>query len=154
MSRPLKTSLAFIAVLPLASFMIAVAADSTPAPADAEPEPIRIVRAYLDAFNQHNIPAMAERVSPDFVWFNVTSDRATVEVKGRDALRKTLSNYFESTPTVKSEIDGVANAGAYVSFRETATWTSLLGQRSQASLAVYEVKEGLITRAWYYPAAK
>jgi limonene-1,2-epoxide hydrolase len=130
------------------------AADPTSAATGAEPEPVRIVRAYIDAFNQHNISAMAERVAPDFVWFNVTSDRATVEVKGRDMLRKTLSNYFEGTPTVRSEIDGVANAGDYVSFRERATWSSLLGQRSQSSLAIYEVKGGLITRAWYYPAAK
>jgi limonene-1,2-epoxide hydrolase len=130
------------------------AADPTPTPDPAEPEPIRVVRAYIDAFNQHNIAAMAERIAPDFVWFNVTSDRATVQVKGRDMLRKTLANYFESTPNVRSEIDGVANAGDYVSFRERANWTSLLGPRSQSSLAIYEVKGGLITRAWYYPAAK
>ena len=130
------------------------AAEPTPAASEAEPEPVRVVRTYIDAFNKHDIPAMAERVAPDFVWFNVTSDRATVEVKGRDSLRKTLSNYFEGTPTVRSEIDGVASAGDYVSFREKATWTSLLGQRSQSSLAIYEVKGGLITRAWYFPAAK
>ena len=140
------------ALLLLAGVQIVFAAEATPEP--AEPEPIRIVRAYIDAFNQHNIPALAERVAPDFVWFNVTSDRATVEVKGRDALRKNLANYFEKTPTVRSEIDGLVSAGGYVSFRERATWNSLLGERSQASLAIYEVKEGLITRAWYYPAAK
>ena len=142
------------ALLLLVATITGLAADASPAPAESEPEPVRVVRAYIDAFNQHNIPAMAERVAADFVWFNVTSDRATVEVKGRDMLRKSLSNYFKSTPTVRSEIDGIASAGAYVSFRERATWTSLLGQRSQSSLAVYEVKEGLITRAWYYPAAK
>ena len=140
----------FVAACPL----IAFGTDPTPTPAETEPEPVRVVRAYIDAFNQHNIPALAERVSPDFVWFNVTSDRATVEVKGRDSLRKTLATYFQNTPTVRSEIEGITSAGGYVSFRERATWNNLLGQRTQASLAVYEVKEGLITRAWYYPAAK
>ena len=144
-----------IAVLLLMVASAGFAAEPTPAAADqVESEPIRIVRAYIEAFNRHDIPAMAERVGADFVWFNVTSDRATVEVKGRDSLRKTLSNYFEGTPTVRSEIDGIAHAGDYVSFRETARWSSLLGQRSQSSLAIYEVKGGLITRAWYYPAAK
>jgi hypothetical protein len=145
-----------IALLLLATAVTSLGADPTPAPAEAEPEPepVRIVRAYIDAFSRHDIPAMAERVGEDFVWFNVTSDRATVEVKGRDSLRKTLANYFRGTPTVRSEIEGIVSAGDYVSFRERATWTSLLGQRTQTSLAVYEVKSGLITRAWYYPAVK
>ena len=150
----LKFSLLLAPLLSLAGSFVAHAADPTPATAEAEAEPIRVVRAYIEAFNAHNIPALAERVSPDFVWFNVTSDRATVEVKGRDSLRKNLGNYFDHTPTVRSEIDGIASAGAYVSFRERATWNTLLGQKSQTSLAIYEVKEGLITRAWYYPSAK
>ena len=143
-----------IALLLFVGSITSFAADPTPSPSEAEPEPVRVVRAYINAFNQHDIPAMAERVGEDFVWFNVTSDRATVEVKGRDSLRKTLANYFRGTPTVRSEIEGIISAGDYVSFRERAMWNSLLGQRSQTSLAVYEVKSGVITRAWYYPAAK
>lgn len=142
----------FAAVLLALSATVVLAQEATPTP--AEPEPVRIVRAYVEAFNQHNLVALAERVAPDFVWFNVTSDRATVEVKGREALQKNFANYFQNTPTVRSEIDGLVSSGAYVSFRERATWNSLLGQRSQTALAVYEVKNGLITRAWYYPSAK
>ena len=154
MTRLVSATARLLALLLLHAGTTSFAADPSATPAEAEPEPVRAVRAYIEAFNQHDISAMAERVGEDFVWFNVTSDRATVEVKGRDMLRKTLANYFRGTPTVRSEIDGVVSAGDYVSFRERATWTSLLGQRSQSSLAVYEVKSGVITRAWYYPAAK
>jgi hypothetical protein len=154
MTRHVSATAAPLALLLLVAAITSFAADPAPPPSDAEPEPVRVVRAYIEAFNRHDIPAMAERVGEDFVWFNVTSDRATVEVKGRDSLRKTLANYFRGTPTVRSEIEGIVSAGNYVSFRERANWTSLLGQRSQSSLAVYEVKSGLITRAWYYPAAK
>jgi hypothetical protein len=148
----LKKTAALAASLLVAGVITARSAEPSTL-AGGEAEPIRVVRAYMEAFNQHNIPALAERVSADFVWFNVTSDRATVEVKGRDSLRKNLGNYFEHTPTVRSEIDGVTSAGSYVSFRERATWNTLLGEKSQTALAIYEVKEGLITRAWYYPAA-
>lgn len=154
----MKLPSVFLSLLLLGSISISQAADPTAtpdaSPTAAEAEPVSVVRAYIEAFNQHNIPALAERVAPDFVWFNVTSDRASVEVKGRDSLRKNLSSYFENTPNVRSEIEGIIAAGAYVSFRERATWNSLLGQRSQTALAVYEVKGGLITRAWYYPSAK
>lgn len=142
-----------LAVLLFAARPVLQAADPSPSPL-AEQDPAGIVRAYMEAFNQHNVPALAERVSPDFVWFNVNSDRATVEVKGRDSLRKNLASYFEKTSSVRSEIEDLVIAGDYVSFRERAVWNTLFGERSQSSLAVYEVKNGLITRAWYFPAAK
>ncbi|CAN5221748.1 hypothetical protein BH20VER2_BH20VER2_09890 [soil metagenome] len=117
------------------------------------PAPAEVVRAHIDAFNRHDIDALVERVSPDFIWFNVTSDATMMEVKGRDALRASLTSYFKSTPTVRSEITDVTQVGAFVSFRERANWTSAKGERAPSSLAVYEVRDGKIARAWYYPAA-
>ena len=44
-------------------------------------------------------------------------------------------------------------SGRYVTVRERASWTSKSGEkRSQASLAVYEIRDGLVARVWYYPA--
>jgi hypothetical protein len=151
MHRLFNTAVAMAAALLLTT---AATFSAEPATEPAEPETVQLVRAYMDAFNRHDIPAMAERVAEDFVWFNVTSDSASVEVKGRDKLRRTLGSYFEHTPTVRSEIQGITSAGNYVSFRERAVWNTLLGEKSQTALAVYEVKNRLITRAWYYPAAK
>ena len=120
-----------------------------------EPPPAtEVARLLIEAFNRHDPAALAERVSPDFIWYNVSSDETTIEVKGRDALRESLTKYFASTPSVRSEIDGVTQVGPFVCFRERVFWTSSKGERSQQSLAVYEVHDGLITRAWYYPAVK
>ena len=55
------------------------AADPTPKP--AEPDPIAVVRAHIEAFNRHDAAALAERVSPDFVYYNVASDATTVRRK-------------------------------------------------------------------------
>jgi hypothetical protein len=147
---PLVACFAFVA----ASFAGRAAESQSPPAPPAESPEIQVVRAYIDAFNRHDIPAMAERVAEDFVWFNVTSDSASVEVKGRDKLRRNLGSYFEHTPTVRSEIEGIISAGNYVSFREKAMWSTFFGEKSQTAVAVYEVKNGLITRAWYYPAVK
>lgn len=126
------------------------AADPSPTPTvDA----IAVVRAHIEAFNRHDVAALVDRVSADFVWYNVASDATTIEVKGRDALRESLTSYFKSVPTVRSEIDGVTQSGPFVSFRERANWTSAKGERSQTSLAVYEVRGEKIVRAWYYPAS-
>ena len=44
-------------------------------------------------------------------------------------------------------------SGRFVTVRERASWTSESGEeRSQASVAVYEIRDGLVARVWYYPA--
>ena len=35
--------------------------------------------------------------------------------------------------------------------REVAYWLTVDGELAQASLAIYEVRDGLIHRVWYYP---
>ena len=138
-------------------FCALVALPVVSATASAEkdaPSAIDVVQAHIEAFNRHDVDALVMRVSPDFVWYNVTSNETTIEVEGRDALRESLTKYFKSTTSVRSEIDGMTQVGPFVSFRERAFWTNAKGEQSQQSLAIYEVREGLIARAWYYPATK
>ena len=68
---------------------------------------MQVVRAPFEAFNRHDVDALVARVAPDFIWFNVTSNETKVEVQGRDALRASLTSYFKSTPTVRSEMENV-----------------------------------------------
>jgi len=70
-------------------------------------DPVQVVRAHFEAFNRHDVDALVARVAPDFIWFNVTSNETKVEVQGRDALRASLTSYFKSTPTVRSEMENV-----------------------------------------------
>ncbi|HET7535716.1 MAG TPA: nuclear transport factor 2 family protein [Candidatus Didemnitutus sp.] len=113
-----------------------------------------VVEKQLAAFNRHDPDALADGVSEDFVWYSVTSDSTAIESKSREKLREGMKAYFKSFPDVSSKIEGVVAAGAFVSFRETASWTSKNGPRSQSSIGIYEVHDGLITRIWYYPAAR
>ncbi len=121
-------------------------------PAAPPPDPIAVVRAQIEAFNRNEADALAARVAEDFVYYNVTSDATTVETKGRAALRDGMTAYFKSLPSVKSEVEGLLQTGPFVSFRERVSWTSPSGEKSQSALAIYEVHDGIITRAWYYPA--
>lgn len=76
----------------------------------------------------------------------------SVEVRGREMLRDYMATYFEAQPTVRSEVEESVVTGDFVAVRERASWTDRDGEgRSQASLAVYHVRDGLIQRVWYYP---
>lgn len=116
--------------------------------------PIEVVQRQFAAFNRHDAEGLTAGIAEDFVWYAVTSDATTVESQGREKFREGMIGYFKSVRDVSSTLEGIAVAGAFVSFRETVTWTAKAGKRSQSGLAVYEVHDGLITRVWYYPASR
>ena len=111
-----------------------------------------VVRALEEAFNNHDADAMAALVDEDIAWFSIAGDSVLVEVRGREALRSGMEGYFASVPSVRSEVEEVVTTGAFVAFRERVFWEGADGERTRAALGVYEVRDGLIVRAWYYPA--
>lgn len=116
---------------------------------------IALVRASVAAFNAHDVEALTAHYADDLKWFSVDGDRQAIEADSRAAIRQWLAGYFKSFPDVRSEISEMSQTGAHVSFRERASWTAKDGtRRAQSSLAVYEVREGKIKRAWYFPAVR
>ena len=97
---------------------------------------------------------MAALVTEDFEYFSVNGETVSVDAKGRDALRQSMEGYFKSFPDARSVIEHATVTGPYVAFRERVTWTGKSGPKSQASLGVYEVHEGLIRRVWYFPSVE
>ena len=81
--------------------------------------------------------------------------RQSVEGDGRMAIEKWLAGYFKSLPDVRAEIFDVTQTGPHVSFRERASWTAKDGtRRAQSALGIYEVIDGKVRHAWYFPAAR
>lgn len=140
-----------------AAFMAGWAGTSCSGPPAAESDaevvgPLAVVQGHVDAFNRHDAEDLLSWVSPAVEWVNVQGSIMSVEVRGREMLRDYMATYFEAQPTVRSEIEEAVVTGDYVAVRERASWTGPDGEeRSQASLAVYNVRDGLIQRVWYYP---
>ena len=112
---------------------------------------IAVAQRFIEVWNRRDIDAIVESMTSDFVWYNVTSDSTAPEVTGRDALRDFVTRYFARVPDARSEGADFISSGAFVSFRETARWTDAAGKHEQETIAVYEVSDGKIKRAWYYP---
>ena len=124
------------------------------APAAADTTPERVVRAFTDAFNRHDVPGMLALADSAIVWLSVSGDSVLVETRGREALARGMAAYFRSIPTARSTLEAVAALGPWVSARERAEWTAASGPRSQASISVYEVRGGRVRRVWYYPVVR
>lgn len=126
---------------------------STQAPASS-PE-IEVVRRQLEAFNRHSPDDVVACYAEKIKWLSIDGDNVSTEGDGRESIRTWLTGYFKSLPSVKSELLEINQTGPHVVFRERASWTAKDGTpRSQTAIGVFEVREGLVQRAWYYPAVK
>ncbi len=130
----------------LSALLIALCSTATATAQMAEAgSALSVAKALLGAFNQHDPAAMASLVAPDFeLYYFDEAGQAGLAVRGPDALIEEMTSYFAGRPNVESKITGAIAGPVYVSFRE-----QIVG--GQSSLAVYEVRDGLIRRVWYYP---
>lgn len=119
------------------------------------PEPataLSTARKLLDAFNRHDPDAMALLVSGDFeLYYFDKKGVPGLAVSGPEQLVAEMTSYFADRPSVRSRIVGEVDGPSFVSFREQIV-NSLGEEPGPSSLAVYEVRDSLIRRVWYYPA--
>ena len=117
-------------------------------------EALRVVQEHSRSFNRRDLGGMMAGVSPEVEWYSVDGENIALELRGRDALRDAMADYFKATPSFRSEIESAVVSGAYVSVCERASWQSASGPRTQTAIAVFEVRDDLIRRVWYYPAER
>jgi len=107
---------------------------------------LQIAEALVAAFNQHDPAAMAAMVTSDFELYYVNDEGvAELALRGPEQLAAEMTSYFETRPRVESRIAGAIDGPTFVSVRE-----QIVG--GQSSLSVYEVRDRLVRRVWYFPA--
>ncbi len=120
---------------------------------DQEPTVRRPVEALIDAFNQHDVDAIARCLSEDCtVRYVDNQGQAAVGTRTSAELRTELQGYFQAFPNVTSKPTQWTTIGRFVTFEERVSWTADDTEHSQRCLAVFEVVDGKIKRVWYYPA--
>jgi hypothetical protein len=113
-----------------------------------------LVLRFVDAFNAHDVEAMAAIADDGIQWVTIDGARVSVETDGKTALRTILQRYFAQCPTCRSTLEWTRVSGSRVAARERASWTTAAGPRTQTSLSVYELKDGKILRVLYFPVEK
>ncbi len=114
-----------------------------------------VLRAYLDAFNRHDADAVAAFCAEDFKWYSIDGDKSSTDAENRVQLRDWLTGYFKSLPTVRSEFLSIEQTGPHLSVRERVSWDNKAGVPvSQQAHGIYEIRDNLIRRVWYFPSVK
>lgn len=110
------------------------------------------LHAYYEAFNRHEADATAAFLAEDVKWYSVSGDAQSLEGDGRAAIRDWLAGYFKLLPDVKSDVLELRQTGPHLFVHERVAWTAIDGSAKRAAaLAIYEVRDDLVRRAWYFP---
>ena len=112
----------------------------------------KVVQAFLEAFNSHDVQAMATLVTDDIKWYSITQGSVSTEVEGKTAFVNAMSTYFTSCPTCQSQIYGLNASAERVSVVEVANWMVGDEYKSQQSIAVYRFIGSQIESVYYFPA--
>lgn len=148
-----KRLLLLPAVFTMAGFLAITGCSSETGEVPELPDEVLTVQAFMEAFNERSVSGMLRHVDDNLRWYRIRNDLMVLETYGRDDFRTSMRTYFDSLEEVHSEIESITWNGPFVSLRERVTWASRTGQQSQSALAVYEIKNGKIVRAWYYNAS-
>jgi ketosteroid isomerase-like protein len=152
---PLLALLALSALLPLGAAAPVVpprdAEAARAAEAEAEAEAKETVRAFVRASNERDLEGLLGLAHGDVEWLSVAGTEIAVETRGRLDLAAALEAYYASCPTCSSSLEWIMPAGSRIATLERAGWEADGERRSQVSLAVYELEDGLIRRVYHHP---
>ncbi len=106
--------------------------------------PLAVVQQQLDTYNAQDIDGFASVFAEDAEIFRNIGDTEP-SMKGRDAIHAGYGRIFRENPQNKSTLLGRMVQGNFVFDHEWIT-----GRDTAFKIvAIYEVRDGLITRAWF-----
>ncbi|MCK8046612.1 nuclear transport factor 2 family protein [Shewanella sp. 1CM18E] len=117
-----------------------------------EPEPVKVVRQFIQAFNNHSVEQLLKHTTPNIHWSNVSTMKMDIQTSSQNELGAAMTDYFASLNNAKATLRRVTVTGNYVSTVEEVQWSHEGEQSSQCSLGVYQLNGDKINAVWYYPA--
>lgn len=86
---------------------------------DCNEEAVAVVHALFDAFNRHDLDALANAYAPDAM---LESSDFDAPRHGRDGARRTYAELFAASPTVRDEVKSIVVDGDSVAVEFESSW--------------------------------
>ncbi len=139
----------------IAMLTIFTATGCATAPKSAQSGEYSVITAYVQAYNDRDIPAMSALMHPKIQWLSIEGSKTVIVADGKADLVKQMSEYVSSPSATTSELASPVFNGQFIAVKETARWKRANGSVGQQSaLSVYEIDKGLVCRVWYYPSER
>jgi uncharacterized protein (TIGR02246 family) len=105
-----------------------------------------LIERYNDAWNRHDLDAIASLHHPDVVFHNHTADE---RAEGADAVRAHIARIFENNPDLSFETRSLRVACEFA----VCEWTARARGVEWDGVDVFPLRDGLIARKDVYSAS-
>ena len=112
---------------------------------------IRIVLAFNEAFNRHDVPEMMKLMSDNCVFENTDPAPDGTRYSGKEAITQFWQNFFHESPHAHIDIEEIFSLGLRCIMRWKYSWEDAEGRKGHVrGVDIFRVEEGLITEKFSY----
>ena len=113
--------------------------------------PVRVVLAFNDAFNRHEVDEMMALMSKDCVFENTFPPPDGARYEGRAAVAQFWRDFFAASPAARFETEEIFGLGNRCVVRWRYDWTDASGQPGHVrGVDLFKVEGGLISEKLSY----
>jgi predicted SnoaL-like aldol condensation-catalyzing enzyme len=112
---------------------------------------VRIVLAFNDAFNKHDVEGMMEWMGTDCVFENTDPVPDGTVYSGKEAVTQFWKDFFHESPSAHIEIEDIFGMGFRCVMRWKYSWVDSAGNKGHVrGVDIFKIKEGLISEKLSY----
>jgi predicted SnoaL-like aldol condensation-catalyzing enzyme len=112
---------------------------------------MRVVLAFNEAFNQHDVAGMMQLMSEDCVFENTAPAPDGAVYKGKGAVTQFWQEFFRESPQAHIEIEEIFGMGMRCILRWRYEWVDAAGNQGHVrGVDVFKVQDGFITEKLSY----
>ena len=111
----------------------------------------RIVLAFNEAFNRHDVTGMMQLMSDDCVFENTAPAPDGTRYEGKETVTQFWQEFFRESPQAHIEIEGVFGLGLRCVMHWRYEWVDKAGKKGHVrGVDIFQVKDGLISEKMSY----
>jgi steroid delta-isomerase-like uncharacterized protein len=111
----------------------------------------RVVLAFNEAFNRHDIPEMMALMSTDCLFENTAPAPDGTVYRGKEAVTQFWQDFFREAPQAHIEIEEIFGLGLRCVMHWKYEWVNESGKKEHVrGVDIFQVKEGLISEMQSY----
>ncbi len=112
---------------------------------------VRLVIAFNDAFNRHDVAGMMQFMSDDCIFENTDPAPDGTVYAGKEAVTQFWQSFFRESPKAHIEIEEIFGFGLRCVMRWQYQWTDEAGTQGHVrGVDVFKIKDGLICEKLSY----
>jgi ketosteroid isomerase-like protein len=112
---------------------------------------VRIVIAFIEAFNRHDLPGMMQLMSDDCVFESTAPPPDGAVYSGKEAVTQFWQDFFRQSPHAKISIEEIFGFGIRCLMRWRYDWVDETGNKGHVrGVDLYQLKNGLISEKLSY----